>query len=277
MNNGIALFLLVFTHINALLRFTTTVSSVEKISHKGFQNKLSRSFRLLDDILSTTHSDADAINGEEIPSHLVPVLARYIEVKGSNSDKPDDGNPNSKVSAAVINREVQIVVQGILPPLGSDDNAPPRYSTRDANEMSLYPNVKTGDSYPVTSSFKAVLDTDNKKSSLSAATGNKSRTHEAIEYTKDTNKSVDSMLSVISRAVSDRDDARKQQQIELLEVRRDEMKHKRAELELKSNIARKKVSLDLQNAQITIVIELISFIMLFMYSFAPPWSTSDNK
>jgi hypothetical protein len=177
-----------------------------------------------------------------------------VEVKGSKSDKRNELNPKSKVSAAVINREIQILEQGILPPLGANDRALPRYSTRDANEMSLFHNAKVGNSYPVTSSFKEVLDADNKKSASSRSTTVcKSKTQESVQNFKDSSESVNAMVNTLARSMNDRDDARKQQQTEMLELRRSEMEHKKAEFELRSRIAKRKVTLDFQNAQIAML------------------------
>ena len=53
----------------------------KKTKDNSFQKKVSKSFKLLDDILIKPHSDADGVEGKEWPTHLHSLLHLYRSVK----------------------------------------------------------------------------------------------------------------------------------------------------------------------------------------------------
>ena len=78
----------------------------------------------MDKILSTTHSDGPAENGEDYPTHFTIVLQMYRMVKGPASDA---SNAQKVQSAPVQNCSVQIATGTICPTL-TDANADARFS-----------------------------------------------------------------------------------------------------------------------------------------------------
>ena len=100
----------------------------------------------MDKILSTTHSDGPAENGEDYPTHLTIVLQKYHMVKGPASDT---SNAKKALSALVQNCNVQIATGTICPPL-TDANAAARFSTRNDDVKANFDMVEKGDNVPVT-------------------------------------------------------------------------------------------------------------------------------
>ena len=74
----------------------------------------------------TPHSSYLAVNGVYCPAHLIGLISQYHKFKGPNDEHI---NKYKKWKAPIVNRDVQIAVMNIPPPVGPNDKAQPHYST----------------------------------------------------------------------------------------------------------------------------------------------------
>ena len=191
----------------------------------------------MDKILSTTHSDGPAENGEDFPNHLTIVLQKYRMVKGPASDA---SNAKKVQSAPVQNRNVQIVTGTICPPL-TDANADARFSSRNDNVKANFDMVDKGDNVPVTKEYGDKLKEANKKTKSSKDKKNASSAMEDINANR---SQMNDVMSSLSTNMTNKEDARREESRKRLSVRKDEQKLMKKQLALQAKIADDKMNLE---------------------------------
>ena len=194
----------------------------------------------MDKILSTTHSDGPAENGEDYPTHLTTVLQRYRTVKGPASDA---SNAKKAQSAPAQNRNVQIATGTICPPL-PDANAAARFSTRNDNVKANFDMVKKGDNVLVTKEYADKLKEWNKKAKSSKGKKNALSAMEDMNANHSGMNDVMSIMSSLATNMTNKEDARREESRERLLVRKSEQKLMKKQLSLQAKIADDKMNLE---------------------------------
>lgn len=120
------------------------LNMVKPVSGNVLQNKFCHAVKILDKIASATHSNHGPDYGEEYPSHLAPIIKKYLQI----IEGCDGAKNGTVVPASVINHQVQKTLDLVSPPIGPNENNPSRHPTRAGNEATgITGLVKRGAQY----------------------------------------------------------------------------------------------------------------------------------